>query len=254
MSRFSRSAIDPATSRIDNQYYDHLGDEWWDTHGNVGGLHAMNPARADYFQRAIEGQGGSLRGARILDVGCGGGILAEELARRGADVTGVDRSVPSLDAALRHRGGLAVRYAGADAAAMPFADGAFDGVISSDFLEHVFDLDAVSKEIARVVKPGGFVCFDTINRTLLSRVVVIWVMEIVARRIPRHTHDWKMFVTPGELTESFARAGLVVGEIRGLGPTGNPLANLRDVLLNRTLSFQVSDDTRVSFVGVAAKK
>lgn len=250
----NRSAIDPARSRIDNQYYDRLGDEWWDLRGDVGGLHAMNPARADYFQRSVEALGGSLHGARILDVGCGGGILAEELARRGADVVGVDRSVPSLDAALRHRGTLAVRYAGSDAAAMPFAEGAFDGVVSSDFLEHVFDLDAVTREIARVVKPGGFVLFDTINRTLLSRIVVIWVMELIARRIPRHTHDWKMFVTPAELTASFARAGLGVREIRGLGPTGNPLANLRNVLTNRALSFQVGDDTRVSYVGVAAKK
>jgi 2-polyprenyl-6-hydroxyphenyl methylase/3-demethylubiquinone-9 3-methyltransferase len=248
----NRSQMDPARTLIDNVYYDRLGDDWWSREGQVGGLHAMNPARADYFHRAIEALGRPLAGARLCDVGCGGGILAEELARRGAVVTGVDRSIPSLGVAHRHGKG-AVRYAGADAGTLPFADAAFDGVVTSDFLEHVHDLDGVSKELARIVKPGGFVCFDTINRTFLSRVIVIWVMEIWLKKIPRHTHDWKMFITPDELTASFAKAGLEIKQFRGIQPAGNPIGALLRARRN-ALTFETGFDRRVSYVGIALKR
>lgn len=251
-----RSRIDPRTTRIDNAYYDRLGDDWWSRTGDVGGLHAMNPVRTDYFARALAAAGVGLPGARLLDLGCGGGLVAEEMARRGATVTGIDRSIPSLAVAARHGASLAAapRYAGADAAALPFPDAAFDAVITSDFLEHVHDLDAVAREIARVVRPGGAVAFDTINRTFLSRLVVIGVMEVVARRIPRHTHDWKMFITPDELRASFGRAGLEVREIRGLSPQGNPLANLARAIRNRPITFAVTPDLRASYLGWALRK
>jgi 2-polyprenyl-6-hydroxyphenyl methylase/3-demethylubiquinone-9 3-methyltransferase len=214
----------------------------------------MNPARADYFANALETNGTKLAGMRLLDVGCGGGILAEELSRRGARVIGADRSAPSLAAAKRHsRGDAAPNYACADAGALPFADASFDGAVSSDFLEHVHDLDAIAREMARVVKPGGVIAFDTINRTFFSKLVVIGVMEIVARRIPRHTHDAKLFIRPDELRASFSRARLEVKEIRGLGPVGNPLANLAAVLRHRPLRFALSGDTRVSYVGYAIR-
>jgi 2-polyprenyl-6-hydroxyphenyl methylase/3-demethylubiquinone-9 3-methyltransferase len=249
-----RAQVDPHSTRIDNAYYDRLGDEWWSTTGNVSGLHAMNPARADYFQKAFEANGQSLAGLRLLDVGCGGGILSEELSRRGARVVGADRSAPSLIAAQRHAQGEGrPGYACADAGSLPFADASFDGAVSSDFLEHVHDLDLVAREMARVVKPGGVIAFDTINRTFYSKLVVIGVMEIVARRIPRHTHDAKLFIRPDELRASFSRASLAVREIRGLGPVGHPLANLAAVLRNKPLRFAVSDDTRVSYVGWAVR-
>ena len=251
-----RARVDPSSTHIDNVYYDRLGDEWWSATGEVSGLHAMNPARADYFQKAFEAGGGSLAGLRLLDVGCGGGILSEELVRRGARVIGADRSAPSLIAARRHSAGAesSPGYACADAGALPFPDGAFDGAVSSDFLEHVHDLDLVAREMARVVKPGGVIAFDTINRTFFSKLVVIGVMEILARRIPRHTHDAKLFIRPDELRASFARASLEVQEIRGLGPVGNPLRNLATVIRNRPLRFAVSDDIRVSYLGWAIRR
>jgi len=248
----SRAQVDPSTTRIDNVYYDRLGDEWWSTEGRVGGLHAMNPARVDYFARGISASI-PLAGARVLDLGCGGGLVAEEMAKLGALVTGVDRSIPSLRAAHRHS--RDPRYAGADALCLPFRDATFDALITSDFLEHVHDLDACAREIARVVKPGAPVVFDTINRTLHAWLVVIVIMEVLTKRIPRHTHDRSLFVKPQELRESFARAGLDVSEIRGLTPTGSHLANLRDVFTpGRQLSFAVSGDTSVSFVGTARKR
>lgn len=253
--RWTRARVDPSTTRIDNEYYDALGDEWWDPRGRAGGLHALNPARTQYFLRSIEaGIGRPLAGARVLDVGCGGGLVAEVLAKAGARVAGIDRSRVSLQAARRHHdtGPDSPGYACADAEALPFPDAAFDAVVSSDFLEHVHDLDAVVREMSRVVRPGGVVAFDTINRTLRARLVVIGLLEVVLRRIPRHTHDAKLFVKPAELRDAFARAGLAVREVRGLGPAGSPLAALRGILRGEPC-FAIVDDTAISYVGWARR-
>src|SRR5689334_17245251 len=117
----SRLQVDPKSIRIDNAYYDDLGDGWWTTRGGrVDGLHAMNPTRANYFEQHLA-RGRALTGLALLDVGCGGGILSEELARRGAHVTGVDLSVRSVQAARRHApGGAVLRYAASDALHLPF--------------------------------------------------------------------------------------------------------------------------------------
>ena len=249
-----RLSVDPSSVTIDNRYYDDIGDAWWQTRqGPVAGLHAMNPARAGYFEKAL----GPLGGLRILDVGCGGGILAEELARRGADVTGIDMSVSSLAAANRHAAlgpsRSSVRYAASDALALPFADASFDAIVSSDFLEHVPDLGRCVREMSRVLKPGGVLAFDTINRTFLAWVIVIGVMEVLVRRIPRHTHDRRLFVKPSELAAALSAAGLTLVETRGLTPEGNPLANLVRVARGFDLRFAVTRDEKVSYLGYATK-
>lgn len=253
-----RLSVDPSTVTIDNRYYDDIGDAWWSTRrGPVAGLHAMNPARAGYFEKALTRGGRSLRGLSVLDVGCGGGILAEELARRGADVTGIDLSVPSLAAAHRHAAQsgatISVRYAASDALALPFADASFDAIVSSDFLEHVPDLGRCVREMSRVLRPGGTLAFDTINRTFLAWVIVIGVMEVLVRRIPRHTHDRRLFVKPSELAAALSAAGLSLAETRGLSPEGNPLANLFRVARGFDLRFAVTSDETVSYLGYATK-
>lgn len=254
-----RISVDPSTVHIDNRYYDHIGDAWWSTRtGPVTGLHAMNPTRAAYFEKALASRGRSLAGMALLDVGCGGGILAEELARRGADVTGIDMSVSSLAVANRHAGTgasrPAVRYAAGDALALPFADASFDAIVSSDFLEHVPDLGRCVREMARVLKPGGVLAFDTINRTFLSWVIVIGVLEVVAGIVPRHTHDRRLFVKPAELAAALREAGLDLVETRGLTPEGNKLVNFFRIMRRGFgLRFTVTDDLNVSYLGYATK-
>ncbi|HVG19088.1 MAG TPA: bifunctional 2-polyprenyl-6-hydroxyphenol methylase/3-demethylubiquinol 3-O-methyltransferase UbiG [Blastocatellia bacterium] len=238
--------------KIDNQWYERLGDGWWDSGGPVGLLHEINPARFEYFKQAL----GTLRGLRLLDVGCGGGLLAERFAREGALVTGVDLSPSSLVAASRHgeTRGLAIDYVNASGDLLPFRDSSFDAVVSADFLEHVTGLEAVIAECARVLKPSGLFLYDTINRTLRSRVVAVWLFERVLRLIPRHTHDPLMFIKPDELHRAMARNGISNCETRGLSPARGPVAALAGLAMNRRAgSYKITEDTAISYVGYGVK-
>ena len=236
---------------IDNQWYDELGDKWWDRDGLVGPLHYINPARFGYFKNVA----GDLRGAKVLEVGCGGGILAESFAREGALVTGVDLSHSSLGAARRHGASsrLYIDYANAAGESLPFLDSTFDVVASADFLEHVSSLDSVVRECSRVLKPSGLFLYDTINRTLRSRIVAIWLFERIIRVIPRHAHDPNMFIKPAELCEVMSRHGIRNRETRGLGPKGSLLSALAGFMNHRRVEFGVTNDTAISYVGYAVK-
>ena len=158
-------------SSLDNALYDRLADSWWDESGLLHSLTALNPARFGYMRRVlVEELRISPLGLRVLDIGCGGGLLAEEFARLGCVVTGVDPSAESLAAAREHAmsQGLAIRYQCARGEALPFADASFDAAFCCDVLEHVDDLSRVIAETARVLRPRGIYLFDTINRTFLS--------------------------------------------------------------------------------------
>ncbi len=237
---------------IDNRWYDRLGDSWWDEAGPVAPLHQLNPARFAYFQRVL----GELYGKTVLDLGCGGGILSEEFARAGAIVTGADMSGASLMAARRHclAGGLKIDYINCDGSRLPFSGSSFDVVVSSDFLEHVADLEATVKECSRVLKPSGFFLYETINRTFRSRVVGIWLLERVLRIIPRNTHDPSMFIKPDELHELMARSRIKNVETYGVGPTGGSLRALaRLIRTHNPGPFGITRDQSISYVGYGIK-
>ncbi|MFP5263436.1 MAG: bifunctional 2-polyprenyl-6-hydroxyphenol methylase/3-demethylubiquinol 3-O-methyltransferase UbiG [Blastocatellia bacterium] len=238
--------------KIDNQWYETLGDRWWDGRGPMGLLHEINPARFAYFKGVL----GTLRGLSLLDVGCGGGLLAECFAREGALVTGVDLSPSSLAAARLHgvTGGLMIDYVNAGGDSLPFRDSSFDAVVAADFLEHVRDLHAVIDECARVLRPSGLFLYDTINRTLRSRAVAVWLFERVLRLIPEHTHDPRMFIKPEELHGAMARSGISNRETRGIGPGHGPLAALAGLARNRRAGpFAITEDTAISYVGYGVK-
>ena len=237
---------------IDNDWYDELGDKWWDPHGPVGLLHELNAARFGYFKNIL----GKIEGLSILDVGCGGGLLAECFAREGASVTGIDLSRASLFAARRHARteGNEIDYVNANAESFPFIDCVFDAVVSSDFLEHVPDLDKVVGEAARVLKPRGLFLYETINRTILSRIVGIYLFERVLKLIPEHTHDPNMFIKPVELHKAMARHNLANRETRGVTPVANRLGALAGFIKRGSAGpFHISDDTSISYVGYAIK-
>jgi 2-polyprenyl-6-hydroxyphenyl methylase / 3-demethylubiquinone-9 3-methyltransferase len=254
---------------VDNAVYDRLADSWWDEGGFLHALAALNPARFGYMRRVlIEELGLKPAGLEVLDVGCGGGLLAEEFARLGCAVTGVDPSERSLDSARAHAidQGLPIRYQCARGEALPFADQSFDLVYCCDVLEHVSDLGQVIAETARVLRPGGTYFYDTINRTPLSRLLMIKLLQEWrwTALMPSRLHEWEMFIRPAELRQQLERHGLVPGGLTGLRPRANALRLIRTLRQRKRglLSYAAavgemdlgeSPDISVSYIGYARK-
>ena len=209
---------------VDNDVYDRLGGSWWNENNPLNILHgSITPGRFAYFRDVLMQQcNGQLAGLPALDIGCGGGFLAEEFARLGYHVVGVDPSPVSIETARSHASanGLAIDYRIGSGERLPAEDSTFELVYCCDVLEHVSDLDRVVSETERVMKPGAIFLWDTINRTLKSRLIVIKVMQ--EWRFTRITdaaiHDWRMFIKPAELTATLQRHGLRVGDMAGLAP------------------------------------
>lgn len=252
---------------IDNALYDRLAGSWWNESGFLNALKALNPARFGYMRRVLEEDLRiDPRGLRTLDVGCGGGLLAEEFARLGCRVTGVDPSEPSVAAAREHArtAGLAIDYRHGSGEALPFPDSSFELVYCCDVLEHVKDLSRVITEIARVLQPGAVFFYDTINRTFMSKLIAIKLFQewqSTAFMEP-NLHDWNMFITPEELEGHLRKAALAPLAITGLKARANPLRVIRALRARkrgeityyeaaRQADFGESSDTSVSYIGYA---
>ena len=259
-----------AYTRIDNAYYDSDGGRWWQPDSPLYLIHSsVNPARMGYFQRNLFSEPDfSPTGKAALDVGCGGGFLSEQLSRMGFDVTGIDPSLQSLQTAANHAGagGLPIKYTAGSGEALPFLDNSFDYVFCCDVLEHVSDLPKVVSEIARVLKPGGFFCFDTFNRTLASRLAAIHLAQTWKRWAfaPPNLHNWEMFIKPGELKNLLASCGLAWQEHKGLRPNVALPALLKALRkrargiytygeLGQRLCLTECNHTRLMYMGYAVK-
>ncbi len=234
---------------VDNQLYDAMADSWWDESGFLHVLRAINPARFGYMRRILlEELGIDPRGRKTLDVGCGGGLLAEEFARLGCDVAGIDPSAKSLETARAHAraAGLDIDYRQASGEHIPFPDAAFDIVYCCDVLEHVQDPGKVIAEISRVLEPGGVFLYDTINRTFKSWIVMIKLFQDWdwTSFMPPNLHDWRMFIKPDELLSVLAANGLQNLGQTGLASAVNPIRTLRILRARKRGEISYSEATR----------
>jgi len=213
--------------------FEALAERWWDPNSEFRPLHQINPLRLNYIDERV----GGLPGKRVIDIGCGGGLVAEGMARRGATVTGIDLGEAPLAVARLHaeKEGINVEYLNIPAETI--ADeraGQYDAVTCLEMLEHVPDPASVIAACARLVKPGGQIFFSTINRNPKSFLFAIVGAEYVLRLLPRGTHEYKKFIRPSELAGWCRDAGLQVRDTTGM--TYNPLTEVyrlgRDVDVN----------------------
>ena len=178
------------------------GSAFWDVQGPYRTLHQINPARLQFVERFVV-----LSGLRVLDVGCGGGILSEALAERGASVLGIDLAESALQAAEAHRAGQAVEYRLESSRETAARGEVFDVVTCMEMLEHVADPAAVLRDIHALLKPGGWAFFSTINRTLKARLGAVYAAEYLLHLVPQGTHQYDWFLKPAELSRMAERAG-----------------------------------------------
>jgi 2-polyprenyl-6-hydroxyphenyl methylase/3-demethylubiquinone-9 3-methyltransferase len=227
-----------------------LAAKWWDPEGEFAPLHAIGPERLRFLREQLvrhfarDGNAARpLEELRIADIGCGGGLVSEPLARLGASVTGIDPAEENVAAARAHAAdsGLEIDYRAARVEDLAAEGAQFDAVIALEVVEHVPDVPAFIGVCAQVLRPGGMMLLSTINRTARAFALAIVGAEYVLRWLPRGTHQWDRFVTPEELGDALRGSGLRVVETRGL--TFNPL----------TREWRLSDDTGVNYFMSAGK-
>jgi 2-polyprenyl-6-hydroxyphenyl methylase/3-demethylubiquinone-9 3-methyltransferase len=230
--------------------FEAMAADWWDPNGSAAPLHRLNPCRLDYLSAQIAAQFGRDRaaprpfdGLRLLDVGCGGGLVSEPMARLGAAVTGLDAAGASVQAARAHAAlsGLTIDYRAEPAETLAVAGERFDVVLGLEIVEHVADVPAFLSALATLAAPGGLVILSTLNRTGASFAKAIVGAEWVLRWLPRGTHDWRRFVTPDELAAAAAQAGLKPVDRTGM--VFNPLRgdwrlNDRDLSVNYLMTCE----------------
>ncbi len=226
-----------------------LAQQWWDPHGNFRPLHQIGPARLQFIRDTIAqrlparktSQLRVLDGLRILDIGCGGGLIAEPLARLGAAVTAIDPAPDTIAAARLHAEGhgLSVDYRAERAETLAAAADTFDVVVCLEVVEHVPDIRAFLQVASSLVRPGGLLIVSTINRTLKSYALAIVGAEYVLRWLPVGTHQWNRFVTPDELAAHLRGSGLQPLETRGMAY--NPFQE----------AWSLSSDTDVNYLMAA---
>jgi len=219
--------------------FEAMAEEWWDPTGKFKPLHRINPLRLDYIARQL-----NMTDATILDVGCGGGLLAEGMAVRGATVTGIDRSPKALAVARLHseQSAVAVEYIENDAELWAEAHAAcYDAVTCLEVLEHVPDVPRTVAACAAMIKPGGHFFFATLNRNPISYIKAILGAEYVLGWLPKGTHEYAKFIKPSEMNTALRAAGLEIKDLRGMS-----YAMLTD-------RFTLSDDLSVNYLGFAIK-
>lgn len=231
--------------------FEAMAAEWWDPSGKFKPLHMLNPTRLDYIVAQVAAEFGRDRradrpfaGLRVLDIGCGGGLLCEPMARLGADVVGADAAEGNIPVAKLHaaQSGLTIDYRHTTAEALAAAGEQFDVILNMEVIEHVADTSGYMAACAALLKPGGLMICSTLNRTARSFALAIIGAEHVMRWLPKGTHDWNRFITPTELAALITVAGL--DQVDSKGFAFNPI----------TWSWRISDrDLSVNYVTASVK-
>jgi 2-polyprenyl-6-hydroxyphenyl methylase / 3-demethylubiquinone-9 3-methyltransferase len=240
------ASIDPA----EIARFSAMAEEWWDPTGKFRPLHQLNPARLRFIRDRLAGHFGRdalgptpLAGLRVLDIGCGGGLVSEPMARLGATVVGVDASEKNVNIARAHaeQGGLSIDYRNEAAEDLAAAGERFDVVLALEVIEHVADIGSFLGACAQLARPGGALVFSTLNRTPQSFLFGIVGAEYVLRWLPRGTHQWDRFVRPSELAAALRPHALSITALEGL--TYQPLAE----------RWRLSRDLSVNYLAFAVK-
>jgi 2-polyprenyl-6-hydroxyphenyl methylase/3-demethylubiquinone-9 3-methyltransferase len=250
--------------------YNDLADSWWNENGTLHLLKAMvNPWRVPYFENALKKSFGTdLSNTRLLDIGCGGGVLSEEFARLDCQVVGIDISAESVAIARAHAQteNLAINYQTGSATQLQFDENSFDVVSCCDVLEHIVEWKQVLSEVRRVLKKNGLFLFDTINRTSKSKSTFIFGLQewSYTKLFPRDTHIWEMFITPEELSKALENQNINVKGLSGGVIARNPFSTLQEVRrykrhkiniaqLGHRLELKHDPDLSLNYLGYAQK-
>ena len=221
-----------------------LSDKWWDMKGPMRPLHSFTPIRVDYITDAIRRIKGTLpettplQDLRILDIGCGGGLLAEPMARLGGIVTGIDVTSEAIDAARTHAkaSGLDINYHCQSAEDLAVSGATFDVIYASEVIEHVADRQVFVAAIADMLAEDGVLVLTTINRNLPAIALAKYALEYIVRIVPAGTHDPKKFVKPAELRTEFAAAGILLDDVTGFAPRPGGISRTASLAINYGIS------------------
>lgn len=243
---------------INNTFYDELDERWYNDDGHIIGLLKAESLHKAVYVREIFAREGIRRDAKVLDVGCGAGLISNILAEDGYEMHGVDQSPTSVAVAHRHapvNGNC--RYVAGDAFALPYEDESFDSVMLLDFLEHVERPDLAIKEAARVLKPGGLMLFYTFNRTFIAGLLAVKAVEFIAKDCPKNFHLLRMFIKPHELKTFQANAGVETKEFRGLRPAIFHWPFFASILtrkVHKGFDFKFTKGLKLGYMGYGVKK
>ncbi|MBN44008.1 MAG: bifunctional 3-demethylubiquinol 3-O-methyltransferase/2-polyprenyl-6-hydroxyphenol methylase [Rhodobiaceae bacterium] len=242
----NKSTIDP----VEHEKFSKLAEEWWNPNGKFKTLHKFNPTRIAYIREKIinhfdiaKDESKPFKDIKLLDIGCGGGLLSEPMAKLGANVTGLDVVEKNIKTASTHaiNQGLKINYIHSTVEKVSEKNQKFDVILNMEVIEHVSDVNLFINSCNKILSPNGIMIFASLNRTLISYGLAIIGVEYILGWLPKGTHDWSKFITPDELKILFSSNGLRIDEI--IGMKYNPLFD----------SWSRSKDLSVNYLGVSSK-